>query len=257
MAVSSKVDAEDLIAFQERLFACLFDHDIDLCSMAADVTGKERRMLHHFDETAHSHRDQIIPYPPNPADTARAFDPSIPYIGPASHPRPVGLMEDPPHGRKTFWANFFSGARHLIYGNYTAGYRHFYHGWQDGRPLWKRDVVKADRQSDNSARTIFSSANARWLYKSRRPEALATVVLITVLGGLIDAYKDKTITTEERIEAVLRAYYVIDIWKLFIKLMGYSSQRQILSAQALDIINFLVVGFLQVHAILRDDYEGK
>ncbi|VDB82994.1 unnamed protein product [Peniophora sp. CBMAI 1063] len=31
----------------------------------------------------------------------------------------------------------------------------------------------------------------------------------------------------------------------------------ILSAQALDIINFLVVGFLQIHAILRDDYKAE
>lgn len=257
MAVSAKVDAGQLKVFQERLLGCLFASDINICSMAVDGAGKERAMLRHFDETAHRHRDQIIPYPPDPENSARAFNPHIPYIGPASNPRPVGLMEDPAHGRKTMWANFFSGGRYLTYGTHTAGYRNFYYAWQDGGPLWKRDVIKADRQSDNSARAIFSSANARWMHETCASENMASVVLITVLGRLIDAYENKTVAMEERIEAVLRAYYLIDIWKQFISSMGYSSQRHILSAQALDIINFLVVGFLQVHAILRDDYGGN
>ncbi|VDB82995.1 unnamed protein product [Peniophora sp. CBMAI 1063] len=226
MPVDSKVNASDLIAYQERLLACLFDFDINICSMAVDGAGKERNMLRHFDQTAHFHRDQIIPYPPDPSDPTRAFNPRIPYIGPADRPYPVSLMEDPPHCRKTIWANFFAGGRYLTFGDHTVSYRNFYHAWQDGGPLWKRDVIKADRQSDNSARAIFSSANARWMHETRPSETLATVVLVTVLGGLIDAYENKTITTEERIGAVLRAYYVIDIWKLFIKSMGYSSQHQ-------------------------------
>ncbi|KAJ7728968.1 hypothetical protein DFH07DRAFT_695847, partial [Mycena maculata] len=67
------------------------------------------------------------------------------------------MLQDLKHALKTFRNNLFSGARLLALGSYTAIYAHIREmAFEDGSPLFHRDVEKLDRQDNNAAARLFS-----------------------------------------------------------------------------------------------------
>ncbi|VDB97830.1 unnamed protein product [Peniophora sp. CBMAI 1063] len=257
MPIAATIDASSLIEHQDALLQSLYLHDIAVCSMAADGAQKERSVQHHYEHSA-LRRPLVIPYPPDPSDEKRALHADIPLIKDAlGHLHPLAQVTDPSHALKVFRSNCTNGHLLITVGEYTTGYRHFLRTQEEGGPLLRHDVVKADKQSDNTAMACFSSTTARWMHANRPTETRATVVLLAILSGLVNAYESREITMMERVEAVLRAYYLMEIWKDFCVSMDYPRKHHLMSAQALDVARLLVNGLLQLIMIFCDDFDGK
>lgn len=77
---------------------------------------------------------------------------------PVINGQPVCMLQDSKHALKTMRNNLFSGARLLVFGNYTATYSRIREiALEEDFPLYIRDVVKLDRQDDNAATRLFSA----------------------------------------------------------------------------------------------------
>ncbi|KZV61072.1 hypothetical protein PENSPDRAFT_557935, partial [Peniophora sp. CONT] len=251
--ISSKIKADELIDMQVKLVNGLLEHGVRVSSLGADGASKERSVLRHFALSAPAYVDFVLPHPAYPADSTRSTKIRIVCWG--KDLQWIALIEDPGHGRKTLRSNVYSGARLLTLGDYIACYSHFLAVYHENGPLNSRDVLKVDKQSDNTAIRVFSSATMKHLI-ANHSDQLGTIVYLVVLGSLPDAYQNRELTLIERIKIALRAMYFLQYWKDFVRDSGYSSQH-ILSTQALDICRYLVEGLIQLVIIYRDKFLGK
>lgn len=123
------------------------------------------------------------------------------------------MIQDSKHALKTFRNNLFSGARLLHFGNYAAFFQQVYNiAFEEGSPLYHRDVQKLDRQDDNAASRLFSAATLQFI-SDRHPQQLGLVVYLFIFSELCDAYQNRRITHDERIKMVLRAQYYLQLWE--------------------------------------------
>jgi hypothetical protein len=74
---------------------------------------------------------------------------------------------------------------------------------------------------------------------------------------MIDAYQNRSISIEERVQMILRAHFFFEFWEKFIEIGGYSKTKHFLSPQCVKIIKALTRGFLQLVVIYRDYESGR
>ena len=166
------------------------------------------------------------------------------------------MIQDSKHGLKTFRNNLFSGACLLTLGNHTAIYQRIEQlAFEEGTPLYQRDVHKTDRQDDNSAACLFSAPTLKFLYK-KHPEYLGEIIYLFVFGELIDAYQNHNIGHQERIKLVLRARYFVDSWRTYLEHTEYSETKYLLSCESVDIIHYLIDGLIGLVLVYRDHLDS-
>ncbi|CAG8584460.1 5235_t:CDS:2, partial [Gigaspora rosea] len=101
--------------------------------------------------------------------------------------------------KKTARNAAMSGARLLTFGHSTVHFDHLLElSLKKNSVMYKRDVIKLDRQDDNAAYRVFCSSNLAQVLDNE--EAL----LPELQGELIDSYLNRHITHQERIH---RDYY--------------------------------------------------
>ncbi|KAJ3722298.1 hypothetical protein C8R42DRAFT_580354 [Lentinula raphanica] len=123
---------------------------------------------------------------------------------------------------------------------------------QDG-PLFKRDVIKLDRQDDNAAQRLFSASTIEWLSSKDRSEThIGLVVYLFVFGELVDAYQNRSVGLLHRCRMVLRAYFFLDFWETFLDQASYPKTKYFLSKEVVDIIRISIRGFFELLYIHRD-----
>ena len=128
--------------------------------------------------------------------------------------------------------------------------------FENGCPLYHRDVEKTDRQDDNAAIRTHSGSYIAYLAKYH-PEKLGQIFYLFINGELIDAYQNRKIPHIERIKMVLRAKFFYEMWKKFLKSAGYAEDRHYVSHQFGDIIDILVDGLIGLVIIYRDHMGGE
>jgi hypothetical protein len=117
----------------------------------------------------------------------------------------IALMQDLKYALKTFRNNLFSGARLLVFGNFATFYQHICQiAFEEGLPLYHRDVKKLDRQDNNTATRLFSSGLVQYIVV-HYPSYVGEIVFLFVFGELVDAYQNRHISHYKRIKMVLRA----------------------------------------------------
>ncbi|KAF7328133.1 hypothetical protein MVEN_02570400 [Mycena venus] len=161
--------------------------------------------------------------------------------------------QDAPHARKTGRNNIFSGARGLVLGDFTVYYKQLLDlaTAVDNPPLYDRDVIKADKQDDNTALRVFSAASLKKLTENVE-ENLGLIVFLFVIGELVDAYESRSMMHALHAKAVLRARLFFSTWKLFLDKQGYPQARYYISSAADKIYDMLIDGLLGLILIHRD-----
>jgi hypothetical protein len=149
--------------------------------------------------------------------------------------------------------NLCSGARALVLGDYVVHYHQIYNLAvnTDDSPLYEKDIVGYDKQDDNAANRVFSSAALRKLLENPS-ENMGLIVYLFVIGELVDAYESRTMTQLERAGAVIQARLFFSSWKLFLQKMGYPLSRYYVSHAADHIFHMLIDGLLGLQLIHRD-----
>ncbi|ETW79465.1 hypothetical protein HETIRDRAFT_306089, partial [Heterobasidion irregulare TC 32-1] len=252
LGITDSLSAKDLLPYLLEIVDGLLKQDIKVVSYAADGTGTERSLQRLFCNTATGTHSYIIRHPNN--TSGRDLDLRISRFG--TQRRPIAMVQDPPHLRKTLRNNTYSGARLLTLGNFPVLYCHFREVAQaiDGT-LYNRDVEKTDRQDDNAATRFFSSHTLEWMVKNR-PEWVGPIIYVFVFGDLVDAYENRHLTLIERAHMVLRAHFFMEAWEDFLDSAGYQKGKHLLSHEACDIIRFATRALLQLIIIYRDYFDG-
>ncbi|PSR74626.1 hypothetical protein PHLCEN_2v9692 [Hermanssonia centrifuga] len=247
--ISDNLDILELTPLSTKILYGLLDHGIHVVSCCCDGTETERGVQRLIAQNADS---QLIYKIPSPADPKYELEIIVAVI----RGHPIIMIQDSLHARKTYRNNLFSGARLLAFGNYVALYRHIREiAFEEGSPLYHRDIEKLDRQDDNAAARLFSAATLQFIV-ARHPGYLGDIVFLFVFGELPDAYQNRTISHLERMKIILRAHYFVQMWQAFLRKAGYPESRYCLSREAIDITHFLTNGLFALVAIHRDHYTG-
>ncbi len=249
LPISNNLSAEQLVVYTQQILHGLFDRHIRVVSYACDGTETERAVQRLLVETADS---KVTVQVKNPRSGCPDTEVKIACIK-GNH---VVMIQDSKHGLKTFRNNLFSGARLLTFGNYTAIYQHIREiAFEEGSPIYHRDVEKLDRQDDNAASRLFSAATLEFLSKNH-PDYRGEIVYLFVFGELVDAYQNRSMSHTERIKLVLRARYFLDLWKAFLDRTQYSETKYFLSREATDIARMLIEGIIGLIMVHHDHIDG-
>lgn len=221
-------------------------HNLNVVSYSCDGTDTERGVQNSLVELAPQHRTYTLPHP---VSGCKDIVIKIALVD----AKPIVMIQDSNHGRKTLRNNLMSGARVLNLGNDVATY-------EDARklafdavpgPCYHRDFEKVDRQDDNAAIRTFSASAVQFLAE-QHPECVGLIVYLFVFGDLIDAYQNRHINHEERLTMALRAYHFLDTWRAYLAFIGYPEARYCISRQAIDIVERLVFGIISLVLVYRD-----
>lgn len=259
-AIPNKISADELVQYQLEIIHGLINQQIQVVSSASDGSATERSMQCKLAAMADGTREYRIRHP-KPTDPT---NPDITTSIPMFKGQPVVMIQDAKHAAKTARNNVTTGAKLLTLGNYIAMYSQvrkaaFAH---DG-PLYRRDVEKVDRQDDNAACRLLSSATLRWFTAchdsagSENEETRGLIIFLFLMGELVDAYQSRTLPHVERVRMVLRLHFFLERWAQFLDRAGYAKSTYFISGQFRDILNYLVFGLIQLIVVYRDNYDSR
>ncbi|KAJ3817168.1 hypothetical protein F5880DRAFT_1618539 [Lentinula raphanica] len=203
--ILDSMSVPDLLELHKKIIFGLLKHRVKVISYACDGTENERGVQQAFLSIADSVIEHTIP-DPHPGQPPLVI--RIPVFG----KQPIVMIQDSKHALKTFRNNLFSGARLLVLGNYLAMYRDIHAlAFEDGSPLYHRDVEKVDKQDDNAAARLGAAQTLRFL-TDKHPEMLGLIIYLFVFMEIPDAYQNRHIAHDERINMLLRARYFVNMW---------------------------------------------
>ena len=215
MAISSKLNAEQLFDYLKAILDGLLTRDLKVVAYAADGSAVERSVQSLLDLSCKMRNFFNLKHP---MTGKPAIAISIPFYGETE--QPIAILQDSQHGLKTFRNAGYSGARMLILGNFVVQYHQFLRIWAEGGPIFERNVQRVDQQDDSAAIRLFSADVLEWLC-NHHPELLGAIIYLFIFGELIDAYQNCRISHIERVHMVLRTLFFLEIWEEFLNEAGY------------------------------------
>ncbi|KAJ3764981.1 hypothetical protein FB446DRAFT_612065, partial [Lentinula raphanica] len=244
--ISKSLKVPELFSFSWEILQGLWGRGIYVVGYSCDGTTIERNVQHKLELTADRTHTYTL-FDPRTKDRSIVF--KVKFYG--GHP--LACIQDDLHLLKTLRNNASSGARVLVFPNCVVMFSQIREiALKDG-PLFKRDVIKLDRQDDNAAQRLFSASTIQWLTCSDRPEThIGLVVYLFIFGELVDAYQNRRISLLERCRMVLRAYFFLDFWETFLDQAAYSKAKYFLSKEVVDIMRISIRGFFEILFIHRD-----
>ncbi|KAJ7101505.1 hypothetical protein B0H15DRAFT_769608 [Mycena belliarum] len=248
MPIPDNMTAEQLIIPLEKILYGLLERNIRVISYACDGTESERLLQRMLVDRAERKIHYTVT---NPTPGAPDLEITIAVI----HGQPVVMIQDSKHALKTFRNNLFTGAKLLTLGNFTALYHRICRMALDhNSPMYRRDVLRLDRQDDIAALRLFSAAVLEFLSENH-PDYIGEIVYLFVFGELVDAYQSREISHAERIKIALRSRYFLDAWAKYLEAAGYKAQY-FLSREAVDIARYLIDGIISLVLVHRDYIPG-
>ncbi|KAH9938784.1 uncharacterized protein BXZ73DRAFT_23422, partial [Epithele typhae] len=244
--IANKLKAPDLNKMSEAVLQGLLERDVPVVSYVHDGTSVERKDQLMSYNHADSYCDFYVPAP-----TGKGSEYSLKIKVACFGKHLVTFPQDHGHGRKTARNNLFSGAKIIALGNFTALYRRIHQvAFEPDSPLYHRDVEKLDRQDDNAAARLFSASTLKYII-THHPEYLGEIIYLFIFGELIDAWQNRKMTHTERVVPILRAWYFMNMWHVFLERAGYARGLYSLSHEAWDIFRILIESYLALLFIHR------
>jgi hypothetical protein len=124
------MNANELLVFLKRVIDGLIDHGISVVSYACDGTEVECSVQRLF--LGLTSKREVKIRNPHPGGKSLVIEFGF-YRG-----QVICMIQDSKHALKMMWNNLFSGARFLVFGNFTAMYSHILEvALEDGSPLFQ------------------------------------------------------------------------------------------------------------------------
>ena len=247
LPIPNDLNAEALLIYLEQILDGLLARKVKVTSYAADGTEVERK-LQRLMKAKGITKVYTIPNPRIGHTKKITFA--------VFHGQPIAFVQDSSHGLKTDRNNLFSGARLLTFGNHVALYHRIRQGaFEEGSPLYHRDVEKLDRQDDNAATRLHSAAWVKFMV-TYHTDWLFEIIYTSVCGDLNDAWQSRCMPHSERIKLVLRAFYFFDMWATYLDRCGYKQSQYYVSREFADIAGILIDGLISLIIIYRDYVDG-
>jgi hypothetical protein len=248
--LASSTDSTTLAAMEQQLLEILLLAEKPLCivSLGSDGSILEREARRALVRSGFA--DKITHSIPHP-EGSQLGNIRIPIL--RVHGQHIAVIQDPKHCRKTGRNNLFSGARLLVLGNHTVCFEQVrLMASEADSPLYWRDVDRLDRQDDRAAARLFSASFLHFAISRQGGNNPGLPIYLFVVGELVDAYENRHIPHIERVRMVLRMRFFKSLWKTFLQASGYQANKYFISADADDIIDTLIDGFLALVFIHRD-----
>ncbi|KAI0309338.1 hypothetical protein OF83DRAFT_1179744 [Amylostereum chailletii] len=250
-AIPGNLSTEVLYDLSLNILKGLINRGLKVISYSSDGTETERKIQHYLVERSSFKYQFCIPNP-SPSDGEGS---DIIIIIATIDGQVFVVMQDSKHLPKTVRNNNFTGAKFFALGNSYASYsevRNLAFGTDGVPPLYHRDVEKLDRQDDNVATRLFSSASLEYL-SQHFPEKRGQIIYLFVFGELADSYQNRSINHLDRLKMALRVRYFIDIWSKFLDKAKYEPKsKYFISREATDIVRMAVDGLIGLIIIHRD-----
>ncbi|KAJ7055055.1 hypothetical protein C8F01DRAFT_1234841 [Mycena amicta] len=246
LPIATGYDAAVLIKYQLQLLDGLVERSYRFISNIADGAAVERDVQARVAAKAKCVAHSIEP--PHGSDESPLSIPLYDYKG-----NIFINTQDPSHARKTGRNNAMSGARGMVLGDFVVHYHQLYDlavNTTDS-PLYEKDVAGYDKQDDNAANRVFSSATLSKLLDNLE-ENMGLVAYLFVIGEMVDAYASRTMPHKKRAGAVIRAHLFFTTWKQLLQKTGYPLSRYYISHPADKIFKMLIDGLLGLIIIHRD-----
>ncbi|CAG8651700.1 24198_t:CDS:2 [Cetraspora pellucida] len=156
--------------------------------------------------------------------------------------------------------------RLLTLGHYKATYDQVFDMCeQDDSVLYKKDVINCDRQDDGASYRLFCSSLLNQVINSNTPKTIryGLFVYLFVIGELIDAYQNRTISHLERARMAMMAYFFLIIWKSYIASVGLANpnyislEKNFLATQTFNILTSLAKSLAYMNGTLNEVIKDK
>jgi hypothetical protein len=251
MPISSKTDKAELRIWHDAIERKMTERGMHHISYNVDGAQTERSLTHDIhNEAAESGnmKTWIFKHPQGTGSLAV----EAPLL---SNGQPRVMGTDGKHAKKNGRNAASSGARVLAMG-------HFIVHWGQLRalaeskdtPLLKADVIGVDKQDDRAAARLFSSATIDHISKTQ-PTEIGLAIYLYIIGGLIDAQQNRSISFNERMILLWRGRFFLEGWRGYImNHPSYNVNTHFLAREYYDILSIFVNAMLGLIFIHRDYY---
>lgn len=258
MPIRSTSTATEIRTWHDEIELRLQQLDIHHVSYTPDGASTERRLEHELLREAHdSHRIRKYTYPSPVPGITTPLTVSIPLLSESRKPRVLGT--DGKHSKKNARGSVQSGAHTLVLGNYIAHFGHLKEiAEAETSPLLKADIIGVDKQDARAAARLFSSAVIDYLQGQTAKDAkLGLTVYLFVIGELIDAQQNRSLSFHVRLKILWRSRMFLDRWFQSVNdHPHYTSKTHFISRELYDIFNLFIDSMLGLILVHRDDYKG-
>lgn len=191
LPISSDLKVAQLYELHQQVVFGLLNVDAKLLSYGCDGTQNERDIQHIFTEDAPHYFKHVIE---NPRKGGKPMEIKVPgYLSKDGEINYIVMVQDSKHAAKTLRNNLFSGARLLVLGNHVALFRHIFEmAFEEGSPLYHRDVQNLDHQDDNAAAWLGTAETLQFL-SDNHADRLGTIIFLFALMEVLDAYQNRHI----------------------------------------------------------------
>lgn len=244
----SKDSAEDLQAMHTCIMSLLRHADLHPVSHSADGTDVERSAQHLIELSATSVSHYVFKAP---VPACEPISVNIYYYD--NHP--FVMLQDSNHARKTGRNQLCTGARAIVIGQSLCHFAQLFelaHHYLT--PLLTHDVVKVDKQDDRAAARTTSAPNLRHILISF-PEYNGLAIYIFVVGDMVDAYQNRSISHVERATMVLTARYFLMAWRSHTEMHpDHSLSTHFISRESFEIFLMVCDGLLALIVLYRKEF---
>lgn len=118
-------------------------------------------------------------------------------------------------------------------------------------PMFKRDVIKRDRQDDQAMERYLSGEMITFVADDT-PQELGFIVYLYLFGELHSAVQSRSLPHGKRVEMLLTVEYFFQGWVHFIAQHPDYGLEQVLSATFFGIVKKLIRGLLGLMYVFQD-----
>ncbi|KAH9821182.1 hypothetical protein DFH28DRAFT_1190943 [Melampsora americana] len=205
IASRSKDKADDLVSQHVEFIEQCQKAGINLLSLGSDGAATELAAQEQLIDSATTYLTYI--------NKELEVDVKVPLFG--SELKPVLMIQDPKHARKTAANQPLSGARVISFGRFHVDIQQLAVLLEDTTsPLYKRDVFDSDRQDDGRAYRMFSAKTLKAALN--REECTGLAIYLFVFGEMVDAWLNQTIGHQQRLCSSWTAEFFLRIWKNYL-----------------------------------------
>ncbi|KAG8719058.1 hypothetical protein FRC08_003739 [Ceratobasidium sp. 394] len=187
---------------------------------------------------------------------------------------PIAYLQDSKHAMKMLQNFLLTGTHLAIIGNCVICFEQILKLCSHpDSPIYRRDVIKIDRQDDHAALQLFSASFLRHVAQAISEDTssdlissasihsgrnlVRLLVYLFVFGELVDAFQNHYLSISERTVMVLRAHFFLELWKRLLAALNYDEKQHFITREAEDIIGTLVHGYFSLIIIYRDHLDDE
>lgn len=251
IASKDKENATDIQALHQSFLTIAREAKLDILSIGSDGAPVELAALEGLSASAST----FLEYSNKPCDVHV----KIPLLG--IPPRPLVMVQDPKHARKTGANQVLAGARWLSFGFFELNIGHLALILQSkNSSLYKKDVFDCDRQDDGRAYRMFNDDTLKIALD--KPECKGLALYLFVIGELIDSWLSRTSSHASRLLSSQTALLFLRRWRAYLLEQEsdtnglMSVQRNYISPQSHKIFEHISLSLLQLIVSHREYYPG-